>query len=368
MKVSVLKSVINPALNILSGVASNKGVIPVLDNILFEISENKAILTASDTEVTTSITIGVSCSQEASFCLPAKLLKDSIGKLGEQTLDFIYDDVKLLCVVRYNGGKGSFEIPVIPAIDFPKKPIVDSINSIKVSSVVLKNALGTAMPFASQDSLRPVLGGILVDNDKNKVKFVATDANKMIIIPEDSSSDATFTGIIPSKAASAIEKALSSKTEDCELSFGENHGKMTYGDSEVIFRLLEGKYPSYASIVPQNNNNVVTVSKAELLAAISRGELFESNTSSMVVLDIEFMGLTVSTQDLDYGRKMSEQIDCIGGDNLRIGFSTKNLYECVNAMPVDKVMIACSERNKPAVITVENDDIKTIVMPVVTKT
>jgi len=367
MKFSILKSKINPALNILSGVISNKSVIPIFDHILFEISGNSAILTASDGEVSTSISIDITCADSASFCLPAKLLKESISKLAEQSLEFDFNKESGRCVVKYNGGKGSFEMPFLPSMDFAKPPKVNGDKSIKISAVVLKNALSTAMPFVSQDTLRPVLNTILVDNSNYKVKFVATDANKMIVIAEDSSSEQKFSSLIPPKAAATIEKSLPSKTDECEISFSDTHGQFVFQEIEVIFSLAEGKYPSYSSIVPKDNKNVIKVKKSELLSAISRGELFESSSISHVVLDIEFMGLSISTQDLDFGRKMSETIDAVGGDSLRIGFSSKNLYECINAMPIEDIILSCSEKNKPILISVENDDIVTIAMPVVAR-
>lgn len=352
MKLIVSKSSLLAALQSVAGVINNNTVIPILKDVLFEVSDAGLRLTATDLQNTLITTLKVEAKDYGSIAVPAKVLLDTLKTLPEQPLS-IYFDTKINKMELVTEG-GKYKISCEKAADFPKVPSLESAGTFNkpVEGSVLRSAIQKCMFAISDNDLRPAMTGMLLGISPTGTAIVATDAHKLVECTYASLQGPKAEQIIVAKKAVGLLKQLLASVEGTvEVHYARNHVFIQAGALRLISRLVDARYPDYAKVIPQNNPNVLRINRLELIFALRRIVLFSNKTTYQVILQCGGEKLQLSAQDIDFSNEATETLNCsYEGESLEIGFNARIVQESLQVLESDEVEIRMNKATNAAVL------------------
>ena len=349
-------------LQAISRVISNKNTLPILDNLLFQLSDNELKITASDLETTLITTITLeNVTDEGSIAIPARILTDTLKEFPDQPLTFDINTESFGVVITTENGK--YNVVGQNGEDFPQLPVIkdDQKTSIQLTADVLLSGITKTLFATADDELRPVMNGIYIELFPDNMTFVASDAHKLVRYRRtDVKADQESTFILPKKPASLLKAILPKEENDVMLEFDDKNAFFTLSNYKLVSRLVEGNYPSYNSVIPTNNPNKLTIDRLELYNALKRVALFSNQASNLVKLDLKGNQLNVSAQDIDFSISANERLNCqYEGDDMEIGFKSSFLIEILSNIASSDVLVELSDPSRAGILfpaEKENDD------------
>lgn len=369
MKFIVSSSALFNRLQTIGRVINSKNTLPILDCFLFEIQNNILTLTASDSETTLITTLPlVESDGDARFCVNAKTIQDSMKEIVEQPLSFEINPDNMEITVNYQNGR--YNIIGQSADEYPEMKIPqEDMNTLSIPSATLLNAINRGLFATADDDLRPVMNGVYFDIKPDSLTFVSTDGHKLVRNKNygvKGEQPAAF--ILPKKPATILKNLLPKENDDITLKFNGRNAVITMESSKLICRLIEGRYPNYNSVIPQNNPYRVTVDRLTLLSALKRVLIFSNQSSALIKLHLESNQLVVSGQDIDYSTSAEEHVPCEYGDvPMNIGFKGTFLIDILNNMTGENIIIELADPSRAGVLVPaeqeENEDLLMLLMP-----
>lgn len=353
----------------ISGVLNSNNSLPILDHFLFEISEGKMEVTASDLETTMTTQLSVEAKEEGLIAIPAKLLLDTLKSLPDQPLTFSIEEEKFHIEISSDYGK--YRLSGQDGGEFPKTPEVESPSTIQVPGELLFNAIEKTIFASGNDDLRPVMSGVFFELSKEELTFVATDAHKLVKYRRtDSTASKAQSFIMPKKPLNLLKNILSSVDDEIAVEFNETNASFSFENTRLVCRLIDGKYPNYEAVIPKENPNKLTIDRNAFLGSIKRVSIFSSKTTHQVRLKMIGSELQISAEDNDFNNDANERLTCqFDGDDMEIGFNSRFLIEMLSNLDSEEVSIAMSAPNRAGILTPStgNDDkeeVLMLVMPV----
>lgn len=369
MRFTISSSALSSRLLSLSRVINNKNSLPILDDFLFEVNNQQLVVTASDSENVMTATLQLdSCEGEGSFAVSNHTIIDAVKELPEQplTIDVNFDEMKIY--VTYQNG--SYNFPIQNADEYPKaQSVSEGATVITIDASVLVENINRSLFATAQDELRPVMNGIYFDLTADGLAIVSSDGHKLVrnrnfTIKND--TPAAF--ILPKKPAQLLKSVLGKDDGDVVLKFDDRSAEITFADGNLACRLIEGRYPNYNSVIPQNNPNVITIDRKSLLGALRRVLPFASDSSQLIRFHIENGLLELNAEDIDFATSAKERITCeYGGQPMSIGFKGSSMVEILNNLDSDDIQVQLADPSRAGVIVPvsqpENEDILMLIMP-----
>jgi DNA polymerase-3 subunit beta len=316
----------------ISKVINSKNTLPILDNYLFLLEDNRLTITASDLESTliTSLELD-NTSGIGAIAVPAKLMNETLKEFPEQPLTFQIDSETFAIDIFSQNGK--FSIVGQNGEDFPQQPLLNEAvaSTINVNYRILLNGINKTLFATADDELRPVMNGIFVELTTEDIKFVASDAHKLVRYKRfDAKADKDASFILPKKPAAVLKSLLPKEEFDVKLEFDDKNAFFTLSNYKLICRLVEGNYPSYNSVIPANNPNKLIIDRVEFYNTVRRVSVFSNQASNLVRLKLTENQLVVSAQDIDFSISAVERLNCqYEGDEMEIYLPSGNFIEPV---------------------------------------
>lgn len=367
MKFSVSSSELLKNLQIASGAIGSNPVLPILEDFLFTVKENVLIVRATNLETTIISEMNVNAESDGSVAVPAKILLDTLKALPDQPITFfLHDDSRS---IELTSTFGKYKLAGEGPEDFPELPEEEDVDSIDINTEILSKAINKTLFATSNDELRVAMTGVYVQIDFNKIIFVATDAHKLIKYTFGNiNSDQAATFIVPKKAMTLIKNAISGKA-DVKLSYNQTNAFFNFGDTKIICRLIDAKYPDYNAVIPVDNPNDLLIGRNDFQKSLTRINIYANKTTNQVILNINDGSLTISAQDLDFSNEATEQLPCnYTGDAMNIGFNAKFMIEMLNVLQSDEVKLELSTPSRAGILLPteqdENEHLLMLVMPV----
>lgn len=369
MNFIVSTSLLLKHLKSIGGVLNTNNTIPILDCFLFEINKNELMLSASDMETTITTTLKVDSNESGSIAVPAKTLLDSLANLPEQPISFIID--KLKHSIKIKTETGDYNISGQNGDEYPKMPKIESQASIVIKSDVLANAINKTIFATGNDDLRPVMSGVFCQFNETNSIFVATDAHKLVrYTRNDAKAGTSASFIMPKKPLNVLKTLLAGVDDAVKVEFNKSNALFSFGNVNLICRLIDGKYPNYEAVIPKQNPNKLTVDRSAFLGALKRVSVFSNKATHQIRVKVNGSQLRVSAEDLDYANEGHELLTCTYvGEDMEIGFNSRFLLEMVSNLDCDEIVIEMSAPNRAGIILPGNhsnpsEDILMLVMPV----
>ncbi len=357
-------------LNIISRVVSSKPGLPILNNVQFESSKGKLILTATDLEIGVNTWIGADVKSEGKITVPAKQLTEFVNSVPGEIVDVTLDNQNFN--VTSTGNYASFN--TMPADDFPAvASVADKKPLLKISKDLLVKAVNRVAFAAATDDIKPVLTGILLEAAGETLSFVGTDGLRLSrqIVKLDANTEKDVNVLVPVKALMELSHIVSEVGEDnvIEVYLIEDRNQILfrYSDIDLVSRLIDGQFPEYRQIIPTGYKTLSKVNRSEFLNSLKITNIIaKSVLGNKLILDIDSKedSITLSATQTDLGSNKSTFKGSIEGDPLKIAFSSRLLSDVLNHLDSEDILFECSETVKPGVFKVADDpDFVHLVMP-----
>ncbi len=368
MKFIVSSSQLLKQLQVLGGVINSNNTLPILDNFLFELSENELKVSASDLETTMSSVIEVESESTGSIAVSARLLLDTLKTFPNQPLTFKTDGDN---TIEISSDQGKYDMAYFGGDEFPKAVSLPSPSQTVLPASILGTAISKTIFAAGNDDLRPVMSGVFFQFSSQSLTFVATDAHKLVKYSRtDVTADQTAEFIMPKKPLNLLKGILGGSDSEVTIEYNDANAKFTFDNIVLVCRLIDGKYPNYEAVIPKENPNKLTVDRASFLNSVRRVSIFSSKTTHQIRLKMAGTELNISAEDLDFSNKADERLSCdYQGDDMQIGFNSRFLSEMLNNLSSNEVLIEMSLPNRAGILTPidgtdEGEQVTMLVMPV----
>ena len=359
------------AVQSLAGVINSSNTLPILDDFLFNISDNELRITASDLETTMIVTIQPDLVEGAGeVTIPARLLIDILKNLPDIPVSFNIDETTL--AIEITTGEGRYKMVGHKSDEFPQVPVLEEASQWEIPADVLACGFEKTVFATGNDEIRPVMTGVFMEMTNNGLNFVATDAHKLVRYRRlDIKTDVLASFIVPKKPINQLKTALAGKADETVVvEFNKTNASFTMSGFQLVCRLIDGKYPNYETVIPKANPNKLTIDRQLLLSAIRRVAIFSSKATHQIRFKITGQELVLTAEDLDYYNEAKERLTCnYDGSDMEIGFNSRFFQEMLGNLSQTEVLLEMSAPNRAGlIIPVDNqnadEDILMLLMPV----
>jgi len=368
MKFIVSSNQLLKQLQVLGGVINNNNTLPILDNFLFELSNNQLKVSASDLETTMTTVIEAEADEDGTVAINARLLLDTLKTFPEQPLTFTIEENNTL---EISSESGKYALAYAEGEEFPKAVELEDPSKTIITGEILATAISKTIFASGNDDLRPVMSGVFFQFSKENLTFVATDAHKLVkYTRNDVSASEVAEFIMPKKPLNLLKSILSGLQDDVVVEYNDANAKFTMGQTILVCRLIDGKYPNYEAVIPKENPNKLTLERSSFLNSVRRVSIFSSKTTHQIRLKMAGTELNISAEDIDFSNKADERLKCnYEGDDMQIGFNSKFLSEMLSNLESNDILLEMSLPNRAGILTPidgleDGEHITMLVMPV----
>ncbi|NDV58362.1 DNA polymerase III subunit beta [Bacteroides sp. 519] len=368
MKFVVSSTALFSHLQAVSRVINSKNTLPILDCFLINLEDGTLTVTVSDSETTMVTSLEVNESDtNGKFAVVAKTLLEALKEIPEQPISFEVSDTLEISVTYLNG---KYSLMGQNADEFPQSASLgESAVRMEIDAQVLLSGINRTIFATADDELRPVMNGIYFDITTEDVTMVASDGHKLVRYKTTMSHGnerAAF--ILPKKPANLLKNLLAKEQETVVIEFDERNAVFVLSNYRMVCRLIEGRYPNYNSVIPQNNPNKVTINRQLLIGALRRVSIFSSQSSSLIKLGFQENEIIVSAQDIDFSTSAEETQVCQYSDEpMGIGFKATFLLDILNNIASEEIVIELADPSRAGVIVPiiqeESEDLLMLLMP-----
>ena len=375
MKLIVSKTALEMAVKNICRVINTKNALPILGDVLCMVDEEKQTITmtGSDTEAWLTYQLALlGCEGGGRFCIGADLLRDALSELPEQPVTILAtteSDMKF----RLQHESGETILPLDNADEYPTPRHIDShVNQWSLESGMLKRVIKRSMFACSNDDLRPVLNGMYFDMcDDGVLNIVASNGHVLILNAEDTDPDNLPDSFIMTKKAATLLPTLLDGDDEVTVSFDERAVEFAQGLMSFVFLMVEGRYPNYMSVIPQDAPYQLNADRQALLKAVRNVAHFTPNSSRLVKLEISTgQRMTLYGEDYDFSTEANDRIgiDYSGGKDMTLGVKADSIIDELSRIIEPTVTIHFTDPSRAVTITpddplYQNEEITMLLMP-----
>jgi DNA polymerase-3 subunit beta len=366
MKFIVSSSALLKQLQQINGVIGSNNVLPILEDFLFEIDNNKLTVVATDLETVMKIHLDIEAKDNGRVCIPAKILMDSLKNLPNQPLTF---DIDKNFGIEITSDNGKYKVMGENPDNFPKEPPADDTSAFTMTSHQLLTAINKSIFAVSNDDLRPAMTGVFFELEKTGLTVVATDAHRLVRYRlKEVNCPKIDNFIVPKKPLNLLKSSLPDNEDEISVSYNSNHMFVTHGTVELSCRLLDARFPDYKVVIPAENPYRMTIGRQDFQSALRRVSIFSNKSTNLVTLNISGSALHLMAQDVDFSFEGNERMSCqYDGEDIVISFNARFLIEMLGSTSSDEVRLELSTPTKAGLIKPveqdENEDLLMLAMP-----
>ena len=369
MKFNVSSSKLFAQLQTVSRVIAGKNALPILDDVLFDLQGNELRLAASDGETTIRTSVEVEGVQGSGrVASAAKLLLETLKEFPEQPLSFSIDEQNF--AVSMVSQNGTYSFVGVNGAEYPEMPqLQGEERQLSLPAKALQSAIEKTIFCTADDELRPVMNGIFFDIAPEQLTLVATDAHRLVRLTNNAvQGNEASSFILPKKPAQLLKTVLAKEEGDVQVRFSDKNATFEFGSTTVVCRQIEGRFPNYNAVIPQNNQNIVTVDRQTIINACKRVAVFANNGTAMLRLALSENQIKISAQDIDFSTSAEETIGCsYNGTPMAIGFKAPFLIDILASLDSTDVQFKLADPARAGLILpAENEgdeDVLMLLMP-----
>ena len=332
---------------------SARSTIQLLGGILLEAGDGVVRLSSTDMEISVQTSSPAEVEEEGRVVIPARIFNDIVRSLPSGSFSLEHDDSG--GTVRLAAGENEYRIRTYAADDFPQLPGFDAKAAFRMSGDLLVETVEKVSRSYSRDETRPVLTGILISFEENRVRMVTTDSYRLSI-KETELATTAFEGsreaIIPARAMQEVARIFGSEGEDeVEVSLSENQALFRIGDVLFGTRLIDGNFPEYRRLLPTTFEREISVNREDLMGTLRRVNLFAQRQTPPVPVSLSFSSgsVEVIVRNGEVG-EAHERLPATSEDDFLISFNPGYLLDGVSAIDTEKVVFKLNEALKPGLI------------------
>lgn len=369
MKLKILKQNLKQGLDKIKKVASKRSSLPILDSVLLTTKKNHLELAATDLELGIKYEVLAKVKDQGKVAIPAKAFSNLVNSLPEEEIELKQSkqDLKVKCGNYSSQLKGldPKEFPIIPEIE-------DKFAELK-SSILMKG-LAQVEEIASTSKVRPEISGVYISFNKKELKMVATDSfrlgEKTVSFP-DTTLNSTRNLILPSKTARELMNIFQDQQRDLQIFISENQimfktesPEKTQPEFQITSKLVEGDYPDYEKIIPDDYQTRLKLPREKFLNQIKAASLFGGKVNEVKCVASD-KGLEISSEDPNLGKNKSMVSAEVEGGKSEASFNWRFLRDGLSNINTKQVIFDMNEEEGAAMLRPDKDDSYLyVVMPI----
>jgi DNA polymerase III subunit beta len=365
MEVEVLQENLTRALSNVGRVANSKAGLPILSNILIRSDGNQLLIAATNLEIASTQKIGVKIIQNGSITVPARLVIDFIQNLpkGKITLSVKNN------ILSIKSKNGQSKINGQSDEEFPELPVIDEANVISetIPMADFKQSVNQTIIAASSDAARQVLTGVYWHSHGGNIYLASTDGYRLAEKLLKKTSN-TISAIIPVDVLQEVLRTVDEQTEAIDVLFDETQVRFRFNDNEITSRLIDGNFPDYRQLIPQNPVTTSIVDRAELTRIVKISRIFSKDTGGGINLTVDQERKLLETASIasESGESTLGIDGENNGDNGTISLNSKYLIDALSVIDSATVQVCFSGKLAPTQLIPQSKDesYKHIIMPI----
>lgn len=367
MKIAVLQKEFSKTLNHTTRFVAQRAQLPILSNIKIETNKARLVVSATNLEMSIAASIGAKVEEDGEIAVPARVFSELVSSLSSEKLEISTKGE----VVSLSGENFKGTVSGINTADFPEIP-----SSAKVQSTISSDSFVSAVTqiifSVSLELARPALAGVLLIFDENKLSMVSSDgfrlSRKTIQIKNEDKALHGAKIIVPKAVLSEVVRLVSSEKE-IGFSFDEKERQVLFSlpDSGIVIasRLVEGEYPPFEKIIPQNSATTVSVDKKDLFGAVKTASIFARDGANTATLHIEDDALVVSAESARAGKQETSMPAKVTGPGIDMLFNYRYLEEFLSAIKGDSILMKFNSATSAGVfLDASDENYLHLIMPV----
>ncbi len=346
------------------GIVEKRHTLPILSNVLIEKNGDQLTLLATDIEIQIKThAIGAQGADQAAVTVAARKLQDILRSLPESAeVSLSLEDKRM----QIRASKSRFNLQTLSADDYPRMASGDGEQThLQLTQKQFKRLIGFVQYAMAQQDIRYYLNGLLLVVSGNELRAIATDGHRLAYASEVLPENLSHTEVIlPRKTVMELSRLLGDNDDVLNIKLSPNQATFSFGDIELVSKLIDGKFPDYERVIPQNHHKVVTLARTTLLQSLLRAAILTNEKFRGVRVVLATDSLKIISSNADQEEAQEELEVAYEGDALDIGFNVTYLLDVLNNVSVDDVEIRLVDSNSSALITLPgNDRFKYVVMP-----
>lgn len=356
MELYIDRTALGRALASIQGIVERRSTTPVLSHVLLHARPDGLRMTATDTEVAFIGDLAANVESPGEVAVDAGNLFQVIRNLSDPTVHLTLGAGTRLEV---RCGPSFYRLPGIPAEDYPPLPAFDATGTAQLKGADLRRLVDqTNFAVATDDARYGLNGAHVEDLGEGRLRMVATDGHRL------SASEASFEGslamtprmLVPRKALGVLRKLLDGPDETLEVAFGEGAVRLVRPGQTLWFRLLDGEFPDYKAVLPQECKHRVTVDRSRMMAALKRVGILVQERTRAVRFAFADGEAVIQVQNVDRG-EVTEKVPVeLEGDDIAVGFNVRYLQEILGSMTTDQVKLELSHALGPCLVQGDGDE------------
>lgn len=346
MKLQVTQENLSKAISTVARVASTRGTLPILSNVLLRTENNRLSIAATNLDIAITHYIGSKIQETGAITVPAKLMQEFVSSLPPSVLKLELSDNKLnITTDQYKSS-----INGVSAEDFPEMPAISGGNSLTMDAQAFKKALQQVVFAASNDDARPVLTGVYYHSLEGVTMAVATDSYRLAEYKLGKNKTAV-NFLVPASAASDLLRIITDSDKDLTIQHDDQQVRFEVGDVILVARLIEGNYPDYRKLLPTRFATVARMPRADLLNIAKVSSLFARESAGSITIKVDKASGEVSINAI--ASQLGENTATAKADITGTGEVTLNsryLIEALNAFSVEEVEFCFNGKLEPCIL------------------
>ena len=371
MKVTCLQENLARGLGIVGRAVAMRSTLPITSNVLISTEHGRIKLAATNLDIALSCWIGGQIEDEGAITVPARLITDFVNSLPAEKISMTLAprsrQVKLTCA------RNEATIGGMDADDFPPIPAVEG-DALDLDARMLREAIAQVVFSAATDDSRPVLTGVDLVVEGNKLTLAAADGFRLAVRTLDLKKKAGERQevIVPAKALSELSRLLQDQEEPVKMTFNANKTQVLFRlkDVELVAQLIQGTFPDYSRLIPKEWGSRAVVEVKDFLQETKIASIFARDGSGIV--RITFLAgeegkpgeMTVSARAEEIGDNSGVLDATVEGEPSKIAFNGKYLQDVLQVLDGGRVALETTGPSQPGVIRpIDNDNYIHVVMP-----
>jgi DNA polymerase-3 subunit beta len=373
MRLIVEQEKLSSNLSLISRAIPSRPTHPILSNILLKASSEtqQLSLTAFDLSLGIYTCMSAEVEQGGSFTLPAKLLNDIVSRLPNSPIAL--DDEAGESIITLTSSSGRYQVRGMSAEEYPELPSIEEGEFIQLPADALMEGLKGTLFSTSPDETKQVLTGVHLKVSKDLLEFASTDGHRLAVVKaenfnsdDESKADSDseikdFEVTIPARALREVERMMAAYSSGKEES--KPLVKLRFDESQVIFELgnqrlnsrkLEGSYPAYRQLIPNQFLNQINVDRRNFLSALERIAVLASQKNDIVKcsIDNDNQKISLSVEAADVGNALESLSAQISGEEPKeLAFNVKYLMEGLKVFNTSEIQIQLNAATSPVILS-----------------
>lgn len=344
------------------GIVDTRSTMLVLSHIYLEAKDDRVFISSTDLESSMYSSFPAKINGPGNICISGKKLFDVVEKLPDEKINV---SLTTDSHVEISFSTGKTKIKTLPGEDFPQVPKPQDFVYRTIKSEILTNIISKTAYCVSNDEMRKNLTGVYFDlTQPGRIKAISTDGHRMSLVQEEIENSITESFILPKKATNEIRKFIK-ESESVKIGVGKAFFICDNGQTSILSRLIDIKFPDYTQVVPNNTNNSFKVDREAFLKTLQRvGVVLSEKTKGA---KITISNSKIEIRSLSETGESAETIDkSENSQNIEVGFNVKYLIDALSSFETKEVFVSINDEVSPACIfsdETNQEKQKAIIMP-----